>query len=51
MAGNLMALGNHALDNISIRYINHALADIVTSNKEGSNSTVSLEGVQHGCSV
>jgi len=51
MAGNLMALGNHALDEAGVLYVNHALADIISGDEPGGNSPVGLEGIQHGFRV
>lgn len=48
MAGDLMALGNHALDISSPglgAIVDHALAYVVTSNKESSHHLISLENV------
>jgi len=51
MAGNLMALGNHALDEGGVLYVNHALANVISGDEEGGNSAVGLEVIQHGIRV
>lgn len=51
VAGDLVTLGNHALNGANVGGVDHTLANVVTSDEPCCNSTVSLESIQHAIGV
>jgi len=45
VASNLVALGDHALDDIAVLHIDHTLAKVVAGDEKGGDGAMSFEGV------